>query len=192
MKRRGFTLIEVLVASALLALTATLGYGALARVLDVRARLESQQQALAGAQGFFLIATRDLEAAVARPVRDALGSPEAAFRVDAQGWRLTRTGSPDLTDPPRSTLRRVHYRGGADGVHRAVWPVLDAVQASAPVDALVLPGGSELRVRCLDAGGQWQTAWPPGRVGNALPRAVELSVHAPRLGTLTRVLVLSP
>ena len=79
-RRGGFTLLELLVSLAIFALLATMAYTALNMVLNMRKEVEKRADRLTELQTAFMVMERDIEQAIARPIRDDLGDEQAALK----------------------------------------------------------------------------------------------------------------
>lgn len=156
--RRGFTLLEVLVALVVTAMVVTLAYGAARAGLDTEARLAERRDA-DGA----LTAWRALLGDAARHVERGVAEDDAVFVLaaardgrDADTLRLLTRG----VVPPHGTGERwaVTLAPTADGVRLTAAPA-GSVDA-APVSVLVRAARG-VRVRVLPhAGGAWTREWP--------------------------------
>jgi general secretion pathway protein J len=181
---RGFTLVEALVALALFALTALVGYRGLSALLDGRRHLETEEARWKGLDRVFGLLRSDLEASVDRPVRNNFGVEEAAFSADfdagaaqdAAVW-WTRTGAPGSGDEPAAP-QRVGWRLREQRIERLRWPAPDRGPRSEPEVLAVLDGVSTWSLRYLGqtaSGPVWDTRWQkPAHL--SLPRAVEVSI----------------
>jgi general secretion pathway protein J len=199
--RRGFTLLEVLVAIAIFAVISVLAYGGLTTVLQQRELVEARTGEWRDLQMAMQLVSRDLRQLHPRPVRDEIGDryepallsrPGAAFALE-----LTRGGWTNPGALPRSTLQRVAYRIEDGRLVRIYWPVLDRTLATEPLVTVLLDGVDALELRLLDRQGTWHGQWPPvGTDGDAalqtLPRAVEFALETERFGRVWRLLETSP
>lgn len=186
----GFTLLEILVATAVFAIMAGMTYAGLRSVLDSRRATEARAEPLAQWQRFVFTLNEDLAQAIPRTVRDELGAVEPAFAGGNAGNLLTLTrASGDWSGQAsaRGHLQRVAYRLEADGVYRQTWTVLDRTQQSQPRRRKLLAAE---RINLRFYGEEWGSVWPAA--GGALPRAVEASAYLPALGELRRVFSVRP
>jgi general secretion pathway protein J len=141
--------------------------------------------------------TRDLTEAINRQVRDEYGGFKPAMQGGAAGsshpLELTRGGWRNPAGHPRSSLQRVAYGIDNEVLVRRAWQVLDRAQDSQPLDARLLTGVLEFKVRFLNpADRQWRQDWPPpaqgtGSPASDLPLAVELTIELEDLGTIGRI-----
>lgn len=194
----GFTLLEVLVAMAIFALTSWLAYGGLRAVLLGREMLLprlSEQAALVRA---VTLLSNDLSNLAPRGIRDPLGTPVAALRTAAGPAEplvaLTRQDAARALLEVAPALYRVDYRLAQDSLVREIWPVLDPLQSTTPSRQIVLRGlrGLSVRFNAGRTGAQWVNYWPPATTGpglEQLPRGVEFTLQFNDGTTLRRVLM---
>jgi len=171
----GFTLLELLVAMAIFAISAWLAYGGLRQVLSGRDLLLPQLAAQTAQWRALGLLTADLDNLAPRPIRDALGSPRPALESGGASISLL-----ELTrrDPARALLSgqpelaRIGYRLEDGRLVREVWPVLDRVQGTVPAQQVLLEQVQSLSLQFLDArqGSQWNRFWPPQDGGDQLTR----------------------
>jgi general secretion pathway protein J len=183
MSARGFSLVELLVAVAVLAVLASVSFRGLNSVLDAETGVAAETRRW----NEFAIVTshlgRDLSLAVARPVRDGSGGDRPALSVrpgsgaagaDAGAQlALTRLGD---TEGAGATgeLRRVAWRLRAGTLEYLAWPAVDAATGALPAVSTVLENVADFQVRALGDDGLWYGVWPARGRGEGLPRAVEI------------------
>jgi prepilin-type N-terminal cleavage/methylation domain-containing protein len=167
--RRGFTLLETVVALAITALVLTALWGAVARAAAARRRTEERAERTALARGVLLRVAGELAGAVAAsdpaaPERFVVVPPADGL----PGWSELRFAT------ARAEL--VAYRVQAESATRGVL-VRRAASRFAPPDAgepapvALLAPIRTFGVRCFD-GAEWRRSWSvPG-----VPRAVELTL----------------
>ena len=198
----GFTLLELLIAIALFALLGLATYRMLESVLRSDEVVRAQEIQLRQLSRAVWRLEQDLIQAVPRPVRDGYGDEQNAFIGQLAGaaggasLELTRSGWRNPTGMRRANLQRVRWQLAGDTLERLYWVVLDRDLDSEPRVQKVLDDVSALRIRYLDANGNWQEEWPPFEFGRGdpeeqarrMPVAVEVSFDHQRYGTITRLL----
>ena len=157
--QRGFTLLELLIALAVLALLAALGTRGLTAVLQAQAQVGSEERRWNDVSAALSQVARDVSLAVARP--------EAG---DESALLVTRLGD---SAPAQRGLRRVGYRLREGTVEYLAWA--PGRPASATPDAYpLIEHVAALKWRSLDDAGNWSplATAPAG----ALPRALEVDM----------------
>ena len=195
-RSRAFTLIEILVATAILALLAIMASGSLETIIRERTITRRRGHELEALQMTMLLMSQDLAEAAPRPIRASSGILKPALH----GGRgepgpllvLTRDGDADPADAHRSDLERVGY--GLVGHHlvRFTWPVLDRAVPAPPQRDTLLHGVRSFRVRFLGPAGHWHHHWPPLDVPpaadlNHRPLAVEIRLRTRAWGRIQRI-----
>lgn len=188
----GFTLLELLVATAVFAVLSSLAYGGLSAVLSARDETRRQAQRLQEVQTALQMLEQDLAQAVVRSIRDENGETRPAMlgSTEQNILELTRAGWANPAEQPRSSQRRVAY-GHKDGeLLRASWYVLDRAQDTLAQQNVVLTGVQAWHLRFLDSERAWREEWPPLGAGAAtpFPLAVEVSMELRDWGVIRRLL----
>jgi general secretion pathway protein J len=184
--RRGFTLIEVLVATAVFSIMAALAYGGLNSIARTRGDLAKQESDFAALMRAVGSLDRDLNGVVVRPVRGAAGQVIPALIGASDHIEFTRLGFANPQAEPRSNLQRVFYQLDGDKFERGRYAVLDRAANSTPqVDDLDVKT-EDFRLRYFDgASSQWLDAWPPPQADPVvLPRAVQWRLRTPQYGEI--------
>lgn len=197
-RQRAFTLIEVLAALVIFALMAVMSYRALSAVLDSREQLAAETAKWRDLSLFFARIEQDLDAVLNRPARSAddLFQPAFALNPDSTAETLlafTRTGYAQA-EGGLAAPQRVGYRLREGKVELVLWPQLDMPPRAALQAFTALPRIGDMRVRAMDAQGNWQARWPVpgtpaagGAAAGALPNALELSITLPSGEVVTRL-----
>jgi general secretion pathway protein J len=194
--RGGFTLLELLVAVAILALVAVGSYRLLFDTINTRDRGMAHEQALSGLQRAEMMIQRDLLQIAPRPIRDEFGDVQPAFLMSPEkGMEFTRRGWRNPLQETRSNLVRVRYRIESGKLLREHWPVLDRARTSTPVRTVLLDDVSDFRLQVF-ADKDWHPAWPllgaGPRDAAALPppEAVDIRFSQKPWGEIRRVIAL--
>lgn len=199
MRSRGFTLLELLVAMAVLAVVGALGYRGLNSVLDAEDRLQAETRRWSDVSLLSSQLSEDLTMAVGRTTRDASDRTSPALLLSAGGSDPAAAGSTQLVvtrlgigegAAAQSAPRRVGYRLRDGALEYLVWPDLDAAPESAPAAYELLREVTDLQWQALDSDGRWSTEWPAQRPATALPRAVSVRIVLAGGEAITRTLPL--
>lgn len=199
MAQRGFTLLELLAAMAVLAILGALAFRGLNSVLDAEARLQAESRRWGDVSLLFSQLSEDLTMAVERTARDGAGRPSAALRLRAAADEsataddaqlvLTRLGIGEGA-AAQSAPRRVGYRLSEGTLQYLVWPAPDSAPGISPEAHEVLEGVADLKLQALDHDGRWVDAWPDTRSPAALPRAVTVRLVLSGGETIIRIVAL--
>ena len=197
-RQAGFTLVELLVASAIFAIMSIMLFA----MLDgVRRQLGYSEEASNSLRELHYALRRiamDVSQIQPRPIRDELGSGfqdavsvnsgTNAIEFSVGGWRNPMA-------LPRGNIERVAYLVDGDVLARLHWPVLDRTLSTEALRTDLLTGIREIRVRFLDETGEWSEQWPPqtGEPSDqrARPRAIEIFIDHEQWGELTRIIEIS-
>jgi general secretion pathway protein J len=177
-KRSGFTLLEVLIAIAIVALLALMGYRALSALSESESRLSAEATRWRTLDLFFARLEADLREAVPRPARSG-AAREAAWlaAVDAAGngaLAFSRAG-PDFAIDPGSIGQRLGYRLRNGSIEVLYWPGYDRPRDGEPAAYALLSGVTQFRLSYLTGTGIWVDSWPIGGEAD-LPRATRVMV----------------
>ncbi len=191
----GFTLLELLVAMAILGIVGALALGGLSVVATQQSIASRQMGELAQLQRTMRQLASDLGQAQPRFVRDELGlSTELPFVADGRSeflLRLTRGGWRNPAGLPRGTLQRVQYRFEDGTLYRDYWPVLDRTLGMEPRSEELLADLDAVEFDFLDDENEWHEEWPPlqliGDVAAPPPRAARVRIESAAWGELERL-----
>jgi len=159
--QKGFTLIELMVATAISAVIAVLAYQSVDSVATLKQQVSGKQQRLTELQRAQWQLQQDFMQMVPRPVSDTMGSPLPAVQLQGgESVELTRLA--ELPSPYQmGGLLRVRYQLQGDKLYRWVWPVLDRSPDTQPQKILLLSGVEQFAVQFYNAKKQPQSLWPP-------------------------------
>jgi general secretion pathway protein J len=195
MRERGFTLLELLVAIAVLAVMGALGFRTLGSVLEAESRLQAETRRWSDLSLLFSQLGEDMTMAVERPVRALAGRTSPALSLEQPTdpihphLVLTRLGMGEGS-AAQSAPRRVGYRLREGKLEYLVWPSPDGQPGVQPAAYVALEHVAAAQWQALDAEGRWVNAWPAGPAANALPRAISLRLTLAGGEEVTRVLAL--
>lgn len=193
---RGFTLVELLVAMAVVAIVGVMALGGLNEVMNQREIAREHAERWREVQLAMRLVVQDLAQIHPRPTRDELGedyrpsliaSPDAPFALE-----LSRGGWSNPAGFARGTVLRVAYDWEEDTLVRFYWPVMDRTLATAPLRVELLEGVENVEIRFLDRSGEWHLDWPPVGSGGqdrftARPRAIEFALELEDFGRVWRL-----
>jgi general secretion pathway protein J len=178
LRAAGFTLIEILIALAILGLIAVLGYRAVSSLTESEARLAVESERWRGLDALFARLESDMRLALPRDIRTgAATEPAWLAQTDDAGnaqLRIARAG-PEFLLEPGSAGQRIGYRLRDDVVEVLYWPHLDQPAGVAPTAYALAGGIARFEIAYLDARGGWHDRWP--LLGEAaLPRAARIGL----------------
>jgi general secretion pathway protein J len=172
---RGFTLLELLVAVAVLAVLAAISFRGLGAILGAERHIEAEARRWGDVSLFLEQMGRDLSLAIARPVRDEAGREQSALILGEGLIVFSRLAEP-AEGVSQGGLRRVGYRLREGALEYLVWPAIDSAPGAAPIASPILENVADFRLRALDRTGAPATLWPLGSDARTLPRAVEAQI----------------
>ncbi|NNF15386.1 MAG: type II secretion system minor pseudopilin GspJ [Gammaproteobacteria bacterium] len=192
-KNRGFTLIEVLVASFITAMILVMAYTTITQAAQDRQRIEQRFDRFQSVQLAVRLITQDIAQAQPRPVRDLIGqgSLPALMTADSDnGIEITVGGYNNPLNLQRSRQQRIGYEIEDDILYRNQWLVLDRTQGSVPIRRKLLDGVYSIGVRFMDTQLEWQDSWPrpESESPRTLPKAVEVTIEFEDIGVIRRVI----
>ena len=172
----GFTLIEVLLAVAIVALIAVLGYRAVAALSDSETKLAAEAARWRTLDLFFARLEGDLRQAMPRTARlSETREPAWVGVADTAGNSMlafSRAG-PEFTLEPRSAGQRLAYRYRDGAVDVLYWASYDRPRGALPTAYTLLDGVARFQLAYLARDGGWADTWPRAEESE-LPRAIRV------------------
>jgi general secretion pathway protein J len=197
-QRRGFTLLEVLIAVAIVAVIALLGYRALAALSEAETRLAAEATRWRTLDLFFARLEGDMRQAVPRPARSGAvrEAPWVGLVTDsgADGSDSTLAFSragPEFNIEPGSAGQRLGYRLRNGAVEVLYWPSYDRPRDAQATSYALLADVARFRLTYLARNNAWIDSWPIAG-DTDLPRAVRVQLTLSSGETIERWLALRP
>lgn len=190
-QQSGLTLIELLVAVALLAILTLMAYRGLDSMTRANDRTIGESERWRATMLLFERFGADVSQPARRSVREQAGATLPAWwgrvMADADGADAQLEFS--RKSPPGRDESRLGYRLRGGNVELLLWRVLDRAPGSAPEVYPLLDNVRALRVQHLDAQGIWQDRWPVADA-EPLPRAVSIELTLAEGPSVRRIFAL--
>ena len=193
---RGFTLIEILVAVAIVAVIGVIALGGLSQVIQQQTLAQERADRWREIQFAIRMVMQDLAQIHPRPARDELGEgwqPSVLASANAQfALELSRGGWANPTGFPRGSVLRVAYDWEDGMLVRYHWPVVDRAPGTLPIRTELLDGVAIVELNFMDQGRNWhQGEWPPIEMAGperlvARPRLIEFVLELEDFGRVSR------
>jgi len=191
-KQRGFTLIEVLVAMAILAVVIMATHQILDSTTKAKEASDDKIAELNGLQTAFRLMDQDFSQMTQRTVRNEAGDAQEQYLLAGRyvlesqydGIAFVRDGWVNpINLLSRSELQAVGYRVLDDNLERVYRVYVDQLDNMEPRVQVVLKGIEELKFEFLDANNEWQEQWQI----KALPKAVAVTLQQIEAEPIRRV-----
>ena len=192
-KQRGFTLLELLIASTIFAIMALMAYGGLANVIDNSATSKLALKRLQQIQQSISVISRDMSQILPREVRDEYGNKQPYLGSGSNPdylLELTRGGRVNPANLLRSTLLRVAYQFEDEKLLRLQWPQLDNAPGIEPKETVLIDDIENVTFRFIDGNAESYEQWPPLNTGADNPTsvsAIEIIIQLKDWGEIRRL-----
>lgn len=193
---RGFTLIEILVAVAIVAVIGVIALGGLSQVIQQQTLAQERADRWREIQFAIRMVMQDLAQIHPRPARDELGEGwQPSVVAGANGpfaLELSRGGWANPTGFPRGSVLRVAYDWEDGMLVRYHWPVVDRAPGTLPIRTELLDDVAIIELNFMDQGGNWhQGEWPPIEMAGperlvARPRLIDFTLELEDFGRVWR------
>jgi general secretion pathway protein J len=191
----GFTLLELLIATAVFSLVSVMSYSGLKTVIDSSNRIEQKSEQYQQLDRLFLLMQQDFFQMVNRPVRDGFGDVQPALiansRSTAAFLEFSRAGALNITNPEVPLIRRVAYLVDNGIVKRRSWQVLDRLQSSEFLDIELLDNVTDMQVSFFYQDWQTQVQQQNALNDQGLPKAIAITLNVKDIGSIRRVWVVA-
>lgn len=198
-RQQGFTLIEILVAMAILAV---IGVGALSLLnaaTQTSDKIRHDGGRLNDVQRTFLFISNDMQQLTTRAVRDEYGDNLPSIKSDQQASapyvRFTRLGRRNPAKLVRSNLEHLIYSVEDNQLIRTSFTYSDGMSESLGQKRPILDNVTDMKVTFFD-GEEWNDYWPLVQSPEEpqymqLPVAVRLQLELEDYGVLERLYAIS-
>ncbi|MCK5386858.1 MAG: type II secretion system minor pseudopilin GspJ [Gammaproteobacteria bacterium] len=195
--KRGFTLLELLVALSIFSILSVMAYGGLQTVITTKQSTEKAADRISEIQLVMMRISNDLRQAVTRKIRDEYGDFLPAMQSSLNGdetMAWTRAGYRNPAQLKRSNIQRVAYKLDKQKLLRVTWPVLDRAQDTESMETEVLANIESIEWRFLNNEAEWVSDWPEEGTKAGLyplPKAVEFTFELQDWGKIRRLILLA-
>ncbi|MET1256727.1 type II secretion system minor pseudopilin GspJ [Aliikangiella maris] len=198
-KQYGFTLIEIMVAMAILALV---GVGALSLLNTATTKTDAIKRGgdrLNNVMRAFLFISNDMRQLTVRQVRDEYGDKLPSMKSDLQSstpyFRLTRLGRRNPAQLPRSNLEHLVYSVEDKQLYRTTYAHPDGMAENTGIKRPILDDIEDMKIAFYD-GDQWFDYWPltddpEQQARQMLPIAVKVKLELTDYGIIERLYSIS-
>ena len=194
--KRGFTLLELLVALSIFSILSVMAYGGLQTVISTKQSTQKSADRMAEIQLVMMRMSNDLRQSLPRKIRDEYGDFLYAMQSGKNGdktFSWTRAGYRNPARLKRSNVQRVAYKQEKQKLIRMTWPVLDRAQDTEAMKTEVLSNIESINWRFLNNESEWVSTWPEEEKEEhyPLPKAVEFIVELEDWGKVRRLILLA-
>jgi general secretion pathway protein J len=195
MNNRGFTFIEMLLATAIFALVGLASVAVLDSVTRSDSASQQAMQRLQRLQQVMMLLDRDLWQITPRQIRVNGEAPTKVLLAGGNNWLESDDSGLSFshagwTNPgmvlARSEVQLVGYRLKERRLERLFYLYPDAVTGTEPQVQLLLEDMDGFKVMFLDAEGVWQDSWNQQQY----PKALKFTLQQPSIGEIERIFTL--
>lgn len=196
---KGFTLIEVLVAMAIMALIGAGALSILNSATKTSDKIRVSGNRLNEVQRAFLFISTDMQQLTVRQVRDEYGEKLPSMKSDLQSStpfiRVTRLGRRNPAQLVRSNLEHLVYTLEDKVLIRTSYMYSDGMAENRGLKRPILTDVESMKISFFD-GKSWHAYWPltdevEGEGPTLLPVAVKMSLELTDYGVIDRLFAIS-
>ncbi|MFK3704227.1 type II secretion system minor pseudopilin GspJ [Klebsiella sp. NPDC088457] len=188
----GFTLVEMLLALAILAALSMAAVAVLQNVIRADRLTRDKGLQIQALQSTFSQMAADFNQIIPRRSRGSASLFFAGrFQLNSDDWALafSRNGWPNpLGMLPRSEIQNVSYRLRQQQLERLSYDQQDPLTGTQPTVEVLQSGVTTFRLRFY-AEGRWQERWDSAQ---SLPQGLEVTLTLAGYGEMTRLFLLTP
>ncbi|MEL0550367.1 type II secretion system minor pseudopilin GspJ [Raoultella sp. TW_WC1a-1] len=190
-KMHGFTLVEMLLALAILAALSVAAMAVLQNVIRADTLTRDKTQQMQALQHTFGQMSSDINQIIARRSRESSSLFFAGrYQLSSDDWAISfsRNGWPNpLGMLARSEIQNVSYRLRQQRLERLSYDQQDPLTGAQPTVEVVQEGVRAFRLRFY-ASGRWQERWDNTQ---SLPQGLEVTLTLDGYGDITRLFLIT-
>lgn len=191
-KYSGFTLLELLVSIAIMALISVSAYQVLSNSIKTKEKVSIYDKQLSALQKANLLIERDLTQVIGRVSRDEYGDPLPPLLLKNNQLEFTRMGWRNPLNKARSDMQHLRYFMTEKKFFRKSWPSLDRAINEKGSDIVLMNDIDKISFQVFSQG-KWLTEWPtidsdPKKT--TMPEAIEIIISTALWGDIRRVILL--
>ena len=188
-RKKGFTLLEMLVAIAIFAVVSGIAYTSLNQTVKIGNRVSEADRRLSELQFALAYINQDWMQVSPRKIRNQYGDSENQVVLADNSISFTRSGWSNLLQHKRSELQRVQYRLIDKKLVRQHWRSLDQGIGEEPLTAVLLSAVDSIEIQFINVEDRTIDSWPDEVTqGLGRPIALLLTIILDDFGEIRRIL----
>ncbi len=188
-RKKGFTLLEMLVAIVIFAVMAAVAYTTLIQTIKIGSQVSEAGRRLSELQFALSYFNQDWMQVSPRKIRNQYGDTEDQVVLADNSISFTRSGWGNLLQHKRSELQRVRYELDDKKLVRRHWRSLDQGIGEEPLTTVILPAVESFEIELIDLQDQSILSWPNTITpGLGQPVALKLTLDLEDFGEIRRIM----